>query len=33
MITRELKLKPTKKQETILNEWLWYLTGIYNWAL
>ena len=32
MITRELKLKPTKKQETTLNEWMWILTGVYNWA-
>jgi hypothetical protein len=33
MITRELKLKPTKLQITELNRWLWHLTGVYNWAL
>lgn len=32
MITRDLKLKLTKKQETTLNEWLWILTGVFNWA-
>jgi putative transposase len=33
MIIRELKLKPNKKQEQMLNEWLWILTGVYNWGL
>lgn len=33
MIVRELKLKLTKKQESILNEWLWILTGVWNWAV
>lgn len=33
MITRELKLKPNKKQVKQLEEWLWILTGVYNWAL
>ena len=32
MLVRELKLKPTKAQETELNQWLWNLTGVYNWA-
>jgi putative transposase len=32
MITRDLKLKLTKKQETTLNGWLWILTGVFNWA-
>ena len=32
MIVRELKLKLTVKQENILNEWLWILTGVYNWG-
>ncbi|RPI56458.1 MAG: transposase [Deltaproteobacteria bacterium] len=32
MLVRELKLKPTKRQEATLNEWLWCLTGVYNWA-
>ncbi len=32
MIVREVKLKLTKKQEAILYEWLWVLTGVYNWA-
>jgi len=33
MIVRTLKLKLTKKQETILVQWLWNLTGVYNWAI
>lgn len=33
MIIRQLKLKLTKKQESALNEWLWNLTGVYNWAI
>lgn len=33
MITRTLKLKLTKKQETILNQWLWHLTGLWNFAI
>lgn len=33
MLTRHLKLKLFKAQETQLNEWLWYLTGVYNWAI
>ena len=32
MIVRQLKLKLTKKQESTLNQWLWNLTGLYNWA-
>jgi len=33
MITRELKLKPTKIQEKMIGDWLWNLTGVYNWGL
>lgn len=33
MIVRTLKLKVTKKQETTLNEWLWNLTGLWNFAV
>lgn len=33
MITREYKLKPNKKQEVILTEWLWICTGIYNFGI
>ncbi len=33
MISRELKLKLTKPQETKIMEWLVILTGVYNWAI
>ena len=33
MITRELKLRTTKKQEQQLNAWLFHLTGVYNWTI
>lgn len=33
MIARQLKLRPTKAQEARLEEWLWQLTGLYNWAI
>lgn len=33
MIQRQLKLRPTCKQEVMLGEWLWRLTGVYNWAI
>lgn len=33
MITRELKLKLTKKQERECQDYLWHLTGVYNWAI
>jgi len=33
MIQRQLKLKLTVKQETQLNEWLWMLTGVWNFAV
>lgn len=33
MIVRTLKLRLTKKQETMLNAWLWNLTGLYNFAI
>ena len=33
MIVRTLKLKLAKAQEAKLNQWLWNLTGVYNWAI
>lgn len=33
MLVRELKLKLTPAQEQSLEEWLWILTGVYNWAI
>lgn len=33
MIVRELKLRLNTKQEILLNEWLWYLQGVFNWGL
>ena len=33
MITSTIKLQLNKKQDIILNEWLWNLTGVYNWVL
>jgi hypothetical protein len=33
MLTRELKLKLNKSQESQLKDWLWNLTGIYNWGI
>lgn len=33
MIQRQLKLRLTKKQEATLIEWLWNLTGVWNWAV
>ena len=33
MIAREVKLKLNFTQEKMLNQWLWHLTGVYNWAL
>ena len=33
MIQAQLKLRLTKKQDTVLTGWLWNLTGVYNWAL
>ena len=33
MIQYQLKLKLTKTQERIMSQWLWNLTGIYNWAI
>ena len=32
MLVRELKLKPNKSQTAKLEEWLWCLTSVYNWA-
>ena len=33
MIQRQLKLKLTKTQEKKLEQWLYNLTGVYNWAI
>ena len=33
MIQRQLKLRLTVCQERQLEEWLWHLTGVWNWAL
>jgi putative transposase len=33
MIVRTLKLKLTRAQEAKLSQWLWHLTGVYNWAI
>jgi putative transposase len=33
MVVRKLKLKLNKSQEKTLEEWLWCLTGVYNWAI
>jgi len=33
MIVRTLKLRPNKVQEAQLNQWLWNLTGLWNWAI
>ena len=33
MIIRELKLKLTSRQKTLLNNWLFNLTGVYNWVI
>lgn len=33
MIVRTLKLRPNKIQEAMLNQWLWNLTGLWNWAI
>ncbi len=33
MIQRQLKLRPTTRQEAQLGEWLWMLTGVWNFAV
>jgi len=33
MIVRTLKLRLNKSQEKVLDQWLWNLTGLYNWGL
>jgi len=33
MIVRTLKLRLSKSQEVQLEQWLWNLTGLYNWGL
>jgi len=32
MIVRTLKLRLSKSQEVLLKQWLWNLTGLWNWA-
>lgn len=32
MLQYQLKLRTTKAQEATLREWLWQLTGVWNWA-
>ena len=33
MIQYQIKLKLTQKQHVLLGEWLWVLTGVWNWAV
>jgi putative transposase len=33
MVQHQLKLKPNKKQEDTLNQWLWHLTSVHNWSV
>ena len=33
MIQRQLKLRLTHRQERQLTDWLWHLTGVWNWAI
>ena len=33
MVQYQLKLRLNTKQEATLNEWLWNLTGVWNWAI
>ena len=33
MIQYQLKLRPTRAQERTLGQWLWHLTGVWNWAI
>lgn len=33
MISRQLKLKPTIKQEKLLSDYLFHLEGVYNWTI
>ena len=33
MIVREVKLKLNSTQDKVLNQWLWHLTVVYNWAI
>jgi transposase len=33
MLTSTIKLRLNKKQETMLKEWLWNLTSVWNWAI
>lgn len=33
MIQVQLKLRPTDRQERILNRWLWHLSGLWNWTI
>ena len=33
MIQRQLKLRLNSTQEQTLHDWLWHLTGVWNWAI
>jgi putative transposase len=33
MVRYQLKLRLNRSQEKILEEWLWHLTGVWNWAV
>jgi putative transposase len=33
MLQSQLKLQLNKKQEALLTNWLWHLTGVWNWAI
>ena len=33
MKARHLKLSLSKTQESLLEQWLWHLSGVYNWAI
>ena len=33
MIVRTLKLRVGNKRQQELNQWLWRLTGVYNWGI
>ena len=33
MIQTQIKLRLTRKQEATLNQWIWHLTGVWNWAV
>ncbi len=33
MIQIQLKLKLSRAQEALLDQWLWHLTAVWNWAI